>query len=218
MLYTELVDIINQTIQSDDEQEFEDNIENFVRMAEDQILKHVQLPLMTKTATTTCNVGSQYITLPDDYIAPLYIAIVDGNNHSLLIQKDSSWLIAAYPATAPGDQAIPRYYSVDDENSVRFRPVPDQAYTVEFEYSHKPDSLVDAIDGNGDPTTTWISLRMRPALVNGALMHAAIFIGDDARAAQFKEQFLNELGITKLEQQDKARTDRRREDYRRNKP
>lgn len=209
MLYSELVTIITDTIQSDDEDSFATNIPNFVRMAEDEILKHVQLSVMTKTATTNCTTDNQYLTLPSDYIAPLYVAVIDNGTHRMLIQKDSSWLLAAYPTITETD--LPRYYSVDDDNSIRMRPVPDSDYQVEFEYSHKPESLVDVADDE----TTWMSEHMRPALTYGALMHAALYIADYDRANAFKEQLLNELGVTKVEQEGRARTDRRRAEYER---
>lgn len=211
MLYSELEDIILQTIQSDDEATFADNIANFVRMAEDTVLRYAQLAVMTKTATTTCNASSQYITLPSDYIAPLHVTILADEEHTLLIQKDSSWLLAAFPSMSSADEDVPRYYSVDDENTIRLRPIPDDDYTVEFEYSHKPESLVDVAADE----TTWISEHMRPALVYGSLMHAALFIADYERANSFKEQMLNELGVTKVEQEGRARTERRRKEYKR---
>lgn len=211
MLYSELETIITDTIQSDDEESFEDHIPDFVRMAEASIMRLAQLGVMSKTATTPCNVASEFITLPTDYIAPLHISVIDGDEHRLLIQKDMSWLLAAYPSTASADYDLPRYYAVDDENSIRLRPIPDDDYTVWFEYSHKPESLVD-VDSD---ETTWISDNMRPALVYGSLMHAALYIADYTRAEAFEKQFMNELGVTKVEQEGRARTERRRKEYRR---
>ena len=211
MTYAEIVAIITDTIQSNDEPTFAVHIPDFVRMAEETIMKEVQLPVMTKTVRGSCTAANEYITLPSDYIAPLYVCVLSSDVYSILVQKDSSFLLQAFPSRASVDQAIPTYYSPDDEGKLRVRPIPDQNYTFELEYSHKPTSIVDVTAG----VETWISVNMKTALVYGALIHAALYIFDDKVAAAYKAMFDDALGKTKIEQEGKARTDRWRSDYKR---
>lgn len=210
--YAELVTLINDTIQSDDEATFETHVDDFIDQSEDLIIKNCQIPPMTKMATGSLTLGNEHLALPSDYIAPLQFTVISGTTRYQLKVKEASFLTAAFPSTSASDRARPKYYSPGDNattSQLRMRPVPDSAYTYELEYSSRPASLIDgASDG-----TTWISANMKNALVYGSLMHAALYIRDFEGAEKYKQQFMDATGLSKIEQEGKARTDRRRREY-----
>ena len=210
--YDQLVTLIEDTIQSDDESTFETHIPDFIKQAEDTIIKNCQLPVMTKTVTGSFTTGNEHITLPSDYIAPLKFEVISGNDRYQLKHKDASYLSAAFPSSATAARARPLFYSQGDDGTtsrLKVRPIPDTTYSYDLEYSSRPASLT-AGAGSG---TTWISTNMRTALVYGALMHAALYIVDLELAATYERQFKEAAGLTKVEQESKARDDRRRKDY-----
>lgn len=210
--YDDLVTLINDTIQSDDEATFEAHVDDFIDQAEDLIIKNCQIPPMTKMATGSLTLGNEHLTLPTDYIAPLQFVVISGTTRYQLKMKDASFLTATYASTASSERGRPKYYAQGDNattSQIRMRPVPDSAYSYELEYSSRPASLIDGA-GSG---TTWISTNMKNALVYGALMHAALYIRDFEGAAAYKQQFMDATGLTKIEQEGKARTDRRRREY-----
>lgn len=207
--YDDLVILIGDTIPADDETTFVSHIDDFIDQTEDLISKNCQLPVMTKTASSTLTASSEYLVLPDDYLAPLQLAVISASTRYQLKFKDSSFLTQAYPGTTTG---LPKFYSQGNEAEtarLRMRPIPDSAYTYELEYSARPASLVDA----GGANTTWISTNMKNALVYGCLMHGALYIRDFEGAKEYERQFMQAAGLTKIEQEGKARTDRRRRDY-----
>jgi hypothetical protein len=209
MLYSELETIISDTIPADDEPTFLAHIPDFVRMAEELIIRSVQLPVMTKTVRGSCTGGNEYLTLPSDYISPMYVSILYNDTYTPLYQKDSTYLMAAFPSVSVANRDVPQYYSPDDEGKLRLRPVPDTNYTFELEYSHKPTSLVD-VDA---AVSTWISSNMRAALIYASLMHASLYILEYEAAKAYQAQFEMAAGLTKVEQEGKARTERRRNEY-----
>jgi hypothetical protein len=212
--YSELKTLISDTLQSDDEDTFTTHLDDFIRQAEDMIIKACQLPVMTKKATGSLVVGTATIDAPSDYIAPLQFYVTDDDVKYQLKHKDSSFLDAAISSSAVAARARPRYYSQgEDSPTIRLKmaPVPDETYAYTLEYSCRPASLVDA----GDSGTTWISTNMETALVYGALMHAALYIIEPTMAGEYKQIFMDAAGLTKQEQEGKARTDRRRREYQR---
>lgn len=212
--YAQLRTLISDTLQSDDETTFDAHLDDFIRQAEDLIIKSCQLPVMSKKSTGSMVIGTPTITVPSDYIAPLQFHVTDSNVNYQLKHKDSSFMDAAYPSTLSAARARPRYYSQGDNSTtiqLRFAPTPDATYAYTLEYSSRPASLTDG----GDDDTTWISTNMETALTYGAMMFAALYIIEPAQAAQYKELFMDAAGLTKQEQEGKARTDRRRREYQR---
>lgn len=210
--YEELVDLIGETIPANDEETFVSHIDDFIIQAEDIIVKSCQLPVMSKTATGSLSIGVETLTLPSDYIAPLQLFLTVSSNRYQLKHKEGSFLVAAYPSTASGDRGQPAFYAQGDNadtSQIRLAPIPDAAYSYTLEYSHKPASLTEGAGGG----TTWISTHMRTALVYGALMFAADYILDAEAAAMYEKKFMTAAGLTKAEQEGKARTDRRRREY-----
>ncbi|OYW72979.1 MAG: hypothetical protein B7Z37_23235 [Verrucomicrobia bacterium 12-59-8] len=210
----ELKTLISDTLQSDDETTFDAHLDDFIRQAEDMIIKSCQLPVMTKKATGNLVIGTATLTVPADYIAPLQFSVTDSNVKYQLKHKDSSFLDAAYPSTLSADRARPRYYGQGDNSTtieLRLAPAPDATYAYTLEYSSRPASLT----AGGDDDTTWISTNMETALTYGALMFAAMYIIEPQQAEQYKALFMDAAGLTKQEQEGKARTDRRRREYQR---
>ena len=56
---------------------FVNNIPLFIRMAEERILKQVQLSLSRKNATASTTSGNQYLACPSDFLAPFSLSLAD---------------------------------------------------------------------------------------------------------------------------------------------
>ena len=64
--YAQLKDAVAAWINKPD---IEQSIPIFVRLAEERILKGVQLSLFQKNATATVSSGGQYLPVPSDFLA-----------------------------------------------------------------------------------------------------------------------------------------------------
>ena len=64
-----------QDYTENNETTFVTNLPIFIRLAEERILKNVQLSLFRKNATATIVQGSQYFACPSDFLAPFLLAL-----------------------------------------------------------------------------------------------------------------------------------------------
>lgn len=213
--YDQLVTMVKDTIQSDGEATFEAHIDDFIKHAEDTIIKNCQIPPMTKKQTGNLVIGSPLITANSDFIAPLRLEFTDTDGSVVQAKhKDDSFTNGVF-AGVPND--IPRYYSLSHSTTrqttggprFRLRPFPDATYAYMLEYSARPASLTAGAGSD----TTWISTNMQSALVYGTLMYAALYSLDLENSALYDRLFKEAMGLTKIEQEGKARDDRRRKDY-----
>jgi hypothetical protein len=193
LTYAELRQEI-QDYTENDETSFVNNIPSFIERAEQRVYYWVQLPLFRANATGTTTVGNRYLTLPDDFKAPLSLRVVDGE---YLINKDVSFIREAFPGSV---QSAPRYYGLFDDDTIIMGPIPDQAYSVELHYSYEPASLTAA----GDDGTTWLSENAQDALLYASLVQAYTYMkGEEDIIKNYDSQF--SLAINRLKNLGEAR-------------
>ena len=149
---------------------FVNNIPNFVKAAEEKILKSVDFDYFRKNVTSTLTSSDQFLTVPSDYLASFSLQITTSGSESFLLQKDVNFLREYTPAAST--TGLPKYYARFDENNFILAPTPNSAYTIELHYFYRPTSLTaDADDG-----TTWLSTNAPFALLYGSLVEAYSFM------------------------------------------
>ena len=133
-----------------------EQINTFIKEAEQRIFNTVQLLDLRKNVTGNCTSGNKYLSVPSDWLANFSLAVIDGDgNYEYLLNKDVNFIRAAYPSS--NDEGIPKYYAlfgptvnngvVTDELSFILGPTPDQSYSVELHYYYYPESITVASDG-----------------------------------------------------------------------
>lgn len=165
MNYTELVDAIQDECEYE-EADFVANIPNFVKRAEERILRDVDLPAFHQTDTTNVTNGSRFLSTPAGYLYSHHLIV----NGRALLNKQVDWIAECYPTGTAN--STPIYYAQWDENSIVLGPTPDSAYAAELRYTRLPTSIVSA-------GTTWIGDNAHRALLYAALVEAAIFMRQD---------------------------------------
>lgn len=179
MNYTQLV----AEIQSYTENQFQtDDINTFIKEAEQRIYNSVQFPAIRKNMTGTTTTGNKYLTCPSDWLATFSLAVVDGTgNYSYLLDKDVNFIRASYPA--PTTTGLPEYYALFDQNTFILGPTPDNNYTVELHYYYYPESIVTA-------GTTWLGNNFDSALLYGSLLEAYTYMKGEADVlAQYQKRY-----------------------------
>lgn len=197
MTYTELVAAIKSYTENY-EQEFVANIPVFVTQAEERIYNTVLLPSLRKNVLGFTSANNKYLSCPGDYLATFSMAVIDDDgNYEYLLNKDVSFMRAAYPSAS--DTGMPKYYSlfgpavansiVTDELSMILAPTPDQQYTVELHYYYYPESITVAADGR-----TWLGDNYSPALLYGSLVEAIIYMkGEQDMVAYYEKKYAEAL-------------------------
>ena len=180
---------LKQAIQDyteNDETSFVNNIPLFIRMAEERILKSVQLNLFQKNQFGNMTSGVEYLAAPSDFLAPFSLSIdVSGEKYFLLF-KDLDFVQTYTPdATTTGQ---PKYYAQFDVDNFILAPTPDANYTVDIHYLYRPASITSGAEDG----TTWLSENAELALLYGSLIEAYIYMKGDANLMQMYNQRFSE--------------------------
>jgi hypothetical protein len=173
------------------ETSFVNNLPVFIRVAEERILKNVQLTLFRKNATANMTASNQYLAAPSDFLAPFSLSYTDGEgNKDFLEYKDVNFIQEFNPdASTTG---APRYYAYFDVSSFLIGPTPDSSYAVELHYFYRPASLTS---GSGS-STTWLSTNAEVALLYGCLIEAYTYMKGEVDIMQEYEKRFAEAVIS----------------------
>lgn len=183
MNYGELKQAI-QDYTENAETTFVNNIPLFIRIAEERILKNVQLQFFRKNATASATLANQYLPCPTDFLAPYSLSYTSAGDKVFLQMKDVNFIQEAYPDAT--DTGVPEYFAQFDVDNFILAPTPDAAYTMELHYFYRPTSLT----AGADDGTTWLSTNAELTLLYGALVEAYIFMkGDPDVMALYNSRF-----------------------------
>ena len=149
---------------------FVNNIPNFVKAAEEKILKSVDLDYFRKNVTSALTSSDAFLTVPADYLASFSLQITTSGSESFLLQKDVNFLREYTPASTT--TGLPKYYARFDEDNFILAPTPNSNYTVQLNYFYRPASLT----AGSDSGTTWVSTNAPFALLYGSLVEAYTFM------------------------------------------
>ena len=198
-----------QDYTENDESSFVTNLPLFIRIAEERILKNVQLSLFRKNATASTTASNKFLACPSDFLAPFSLSLAGTDGDKFFIDfKDPSFMQTYTPdATTTGS---PRYYAVFDIDNFILAPTPNTTFTAELHYFYRPASLT-AGSGSG---TTWLSENAEMAMLYGALIEAYIYMkGEQDVMAMYNKRFEESLIGVKMLGEAKETTD----EYRRGK-
>jgi len=195
-----------------------DQIDTFIKQAEQRIFNTVQFPSIRKNVTGTLTINNKYLSSPSDFLSVYSMAVIDATGrYEYLLNKDVNFIRQAYPN--PTSTGIPQYYAlfgptttnsnppvITNELSFMVGPTPDAAYSVELHYFFMPTSIVEA-------GTTWLGDNFDTVLLYGSLVEAAIFMKIDAQTEGIvlETKYKEALGLAKrlgdgLERQDAYRS------------
>ena len=176
-----------QEYSEDFEASFVDNIDTFIRLAEGRILLQVRLPRFRKDALGAATLNDPLVAAPTDFLAPDSLVTVDSGQLYPALNKDPEFLDEAYPDLSVTGR--PRFYSQQNERTLRVAPTPDKDYVLRLGYFYEPPSIVTA-------GTTWLGDHFFHALISGALVEAAIYMkSEDALFARHNAQFQADLAM-----------------------
>jgi len=184
-----------QDYTENDETSFVTNLPLFIRIAEERILKNVQLSLFRKNATASTTASNKFLACPSDFLAPFSLSLAGTDGDKFFIDfKDPSFIQTYTPdATTTGS---PKYYAVFDVDNFILAPTPNTTFTAELHYFYRPASLT-AGSGSG---TTWLSQNAEMSMLYGALIEAYIYMkGEQDVMTMYNKRFQESLiGLKQL--------------------
>jgi hypothetical protein len=178
-------------------------INTFITMAENQILREIDLDVFKVEATANMTLGNKFLSAPSDILTHRYMMITSGSNQIFLDFRDTSFMKEYWPNGST--TGVPKYYSVWDQNTFYVAPTPGANYVVELGYIYRPAQLSSA-----NPNT-WISINAPEALLYACLIQAYSYTkGPDNMLQYFKNSYREAVQGLGIEQQGR----RRRDEYR----
>ena len=163
---------LKQSVQDwteNDETTFVNELDFFIKNAEERIFKTVDLDYFRKNVEGAATTGNKFLQKPDDYMATFSLSVISSGSNIFLLQKDVNFIQEYQPD--PTVTGTPKYYAQFDVNNFILAPTPNADFAVELHYYYRPASLTT--DNSG---TTWISTNAPDALLYGTLVEAYTFM------------------------------------------
>ena len=181
-----------------------DQVDTFIRQAEQRIYNSVNLPVMRDNVTGNCTSGNRFLATPTDWLSTFSLARINADgSYDYLLNKDVEFIRESFPI--PATTGAPTHYAIFDENTFILGPTPDADYTMELLYYAYPASIVTS-------GTTWLGTNFDSVLLYGSLLEAHAFMKgekdvNDNYVARYNEALamLKQLGEGK-NRQDTYRT------------
>ena len=167
---------------------FANNLDNFIKVTEEDILKNVELNYYKKNVTGTASSGNAYLGMPSDFLSAFSLAVISSSVYTYLLLKPPSFIRDYTPnASTTG---TPKYYADFDNDTFILAPTPDADYSFELHYFYRPNSLTaGASDG-----TTYLSINAPNVLLSGCLLQAALFMKlDQTEVGTYKQNYDKEM-------------------------
>mgnify|MGYP003668683658 FL=1 len=167
---------------------FTNNLDNFIKVTEEDILKNVELDYYKKNVTGTASSGNAYLGMPSDFLSAFSLAVISSSVYTYLLLKHPSFIRDYTPnASTTG---TPKYYADFDNDTFILAPTPDADYSFELHYFYRPNSLTaGASDG-----TTYLSINAPNVLLSGCLLQAALFMKlDQTEVGTYKQNYDKEM-------------------------
>jgi hypothetical protein len=204
MTYDELVTNIRNYTEVDSNVFSASVIDNFITMAENRILRDIDLDVFKKEATTNFLANSRFLPAPSDILTHRYMMVTSEDGDQTFLEfRDNSFLKEYWPDYT--ETGVPKYYGVWNEDNFYIAPTPATALVVQLGYIYRPAQL------SATNTSTWVSTNAPEALLYACLIQAYSYTKGPLEMIQYFEnsykQAIQGLGI---EQQGR----RRRDEYR----
>ena len=211
MNYNQLVETVKAYVENDFPDSVstgiftsKDQIDTFIRQAEQRIFNSVQLLELRKNVTGNATANNKYLTVPSDWLANFSLAVIDPQTgeYEYLLNKDVNYIREAFPF--PAVTGKPTHYAMFDQDSYILGPTPDANYQMELHYFFYPQSIVDA-------GTSWLGTNFDSVLLYGTLLEAYTFMKGEADVmGAYQKRYDEALAMVKQLGEGKNRQDQYR--------
>lgn len=203
MTYDELVTNIRNYTEVDANVFSNSVINTFITMAENRILRDIDLDVFKLEDTGNLTKGNRFLGAPSGILTHRYLMLVVSGERIFLDFRDQSFMREYWPDYT--EEGVPKYYSVWDQNTFSVAPTPNQNYQVQMGYIYRPAQLSPITP------TTWISTNAPEVLLYACLIQAYSYTKGPPEMLQYFEnsykQAVDGLGVEQVGR-------RRRDEYR----
>ena len=168
---------------------FVTHLPDFIKGAEERLLKTVQLSVFRKNSSGTMTNTNQYLAVPTDYLASFSLSYTNSSSEKVFLELKDTDFVQTYNPN-PATTGLPKYYAVFDVDNFILAPTPNSSYSVELHYYYRPASLTAGAESG----TTWLSENTPYALLYGSLIEAYVYMkGEADMVALYEKRFTQAL-------------------------
>jgi hypothetical protein len=164
-------------------------IPEFIRLAEDRLLRDLRIRQMIKVATAYTTAGDATVSLPSDFVAMKDLHLKGNPPQTVKFLSTSNFFRNSHTAKS----GLPSRYTLLG-SEFQFAPIPDDVYTIQMVYFYKPEYLSDTNSSN-----LWLA-DTPDLLLYAALSEAEPYLMNDARLTTWASMY--DRGVNALRKSD----------------
>jgi len=164
-------------------------IPDFITLAESRINRELETREQEKRSQSILTPGDEYVALPTDLREVREVKLLT-SPLTILDYASPTGLDSQYSSNGLGK---PKGYSIVGKE-IKFRPIPDSAYTAEIVY-------IGSVDALSAVSTPILFTRSPDVYLYGALTEAYMYLLDEVRAAQYDEKFTRAINEVRLDEE-----------------
>ena len=147
-----------------------DQIPEFIRLAQDRLVRDLRIRQMLKVATADTTAGDATVSLPSDFVAMKDLHLQGNPPQTIKFLSVSNFFRNAHTSQS----GLPSRYTLLGAE-FQFAPIPDSVYTLQMVYFYEPEYLSDTVSSN-----LWLS-ETPDLLLYASLGEAEPYLMNDER-------------------------------------
>jgi len=181
--------------------EFAGDLDILIPLAEDKVLRDLDLELFDETFVGTLTADSPWLTKPTGILGVRTLHYTDASGNYQLLEPRSWAFCKDYWPKAATTTATPKYFSEFSDTSWMVAGTPSSELTVTARCIKRPAGL------DGSTSTTWLSQHAGDLLLFAALELSEMYLKSDERIPTWKQGYLERLVVARNELKPETRVD-----------
>ena len=180
---------------------YADDIDKIIPLAEDKVLRDLDLELFDKTEAGAFTGSNAFLTKPTDLLSVRVMHYTDASGNFQLIEPRSWAVCKDYWPKVATTTATPKYFAEYDDTSWFIAGTPASGLTVTIRFISRPAGLTSS------NTTTWLGTNVGDLLFYACLVTSEQYLKADDRIATWKTEYVERLTAAKFELKPETRSD-----------
>jgi len=198
--YATLVAALQNTVE-DTGSDFASALANIIALAEDRVLRDLNVELFDVSATSTFGVASPWLAKPSDMVGLRTMHYTDAIGNFTLLDPQTWEFVKDYWPNVSATTPTPKYYTEYSDTNWFIAGTPASGLVVTIRYIKRPAGMT-ALN-----PSTWLGTHVGDLLFYSSLVSAEQFLKADNRIGVWKTEYVERLAAARRELRLEERND-----------